>query len=87
VQGPLTLQSCDTAVGYQQWHLMNATLSGVPGMCMTVDDDGADSSPYTIEPCGDGYQRGFGLVRQMHASAIVRRGGTHTGARPGQEAR
>lgn len=59
---PLTLQACNTAIGYQRWHLLGATLqSAVPGMCMAVNDNGFDPAPYMIEPCGGGYQQGFGF--------------------------
>lgn len=59
---PLTLQPCNTALGFQQWHLITATLqSAVPGMCMAVNDDGFHPAPYTVEPCGNGGQQGFGF--------------------------
>jgi hypothetical protein len=59
---PLTLQACDAGLGYQQWHLITATpQSAVPGMCVAVNDNGADSAPYVVGPCGGGDQQGFGF--------------------------
>jgi hypothetical protein len=61
-EDPLSMEPCDATLGYQQWHVMTATLqSGVPGMCMAADDNGYNSSPYMIEPCGEGDERGFGF--------------------------
>jgi hypothetical protein len=59
---PITMQGCNSTIGFQQWHLIGATLqSAVPGMCMAVNDNGADPASYMIEPCGNGGLQGFGF--------------------------
>ncbi len=72
---PLTLQTCDISIGYQQWHLVTGTVqSGVSGMCMATQDSGITNVPppsIMVEPCGQSgqdYGYSFGLDGQILAS-------------------
>ncbi len=60
---PLVMSTCNPSQGAQQWTLVGARLqSALPGMCMSVDDDGFHSAPYTIEPCNEPFGTvGFGF--------------------------
>ncbi len=58
---PLTLAPCDAAIGYQRWVASDAKLvSGVGGLCASVDDTGAGQAAFTLEPCGQSVPFGFG---------------------------
>jgi hypothetical protein len=53
---PLRLAVCGSAPADQQFSLGAVKLtSGVTGMCVSVNDDGFHTAPYTLEPCAQSH--------------------------------
>jgi hypothetical protein len=73
---PLTLVPCDSANGYQQWHILGGSVqSGVNGMCMASQPNPDPRQPWSmvIEPCGQPgavYLYSFGLDGRIYTSTV-----------------
>ncbi len=71
---PLTLQTCVSSLGLQQWDVLRATVqSGVPGMCMATEYGTPGQLPLAlmVEPCGqsgEDYGYTFGADGQLLTS-------------------